>query len=340
MFDSLPGSIGLFLGAALIIAVAGVQLTIRAQQLAVLTGLGELLTGAVLIGLITSLSGLVTTITAAHSGHASLAMSNALGGIAVQTLFLAIADMVYRSANLEHAAASEANLLQGAVLIVLLTLPLLAITQPGFTVAGIHPVSVMLVAGYLFGLRLMNQAQRRPMWLPRVTRQTYKETKATGKATRRNITVLWLGFVCLGVLVAGAGWVLAQSAITISVRVGLAESVVGGILTAVTTSLPELVVAIAAVRRGALSLAVGDILGGNTFDVLFLAAADAAYRDGSVYTAAGQEDIFWIALAILLTGVLLLGLIRREKHGIGNIGFESFLVLILYFVGVIALAVH
>ncbi len=33
----------------------------------------------------------------------------------------------------------------------------------------------------------------------------------------------------------------------------------------------------------------------------------------------------------MLTGLLLLGLLRREKHGIANIGFESFLILILYF---------
>jgi len=29
--------------------------------------------------------------------------------------------------------------------------------------------------------------------------------------------------------------------------------------------------------------------------------------------------------------VLLLGLLRREKHGVANIGFESFLILVLYF---------
>ena len=43
------------------------------------------------------------------------------------------------------------------------------------------------------------------------------------------------------------------------------------------------------------------------------------------------------ALAILLVGVLLVGLLRREKHGIANIGFESVLVLVLYVLGVTAL---
>jgi cation:H+ antiporter len=31
-----------------------------------------------------------------------------------------------------------------------------------------------------------------------------------------------------------------------------------------------------------------------------------------------------------MTGVLLMGLIRRERRGIANIGFESFAILVLY----------
>jgi cation:H+ antiporter len=41
-----------------------------------------------------------------------------------------------------------------------------------------------------------------------------------------------------------------------------------------------------------------------------------------------------MALSLLMAAVLLLGLIRREEHGIGNIGFESVLVLALYLGGV------
>ena len=94
-----------------------------------------------------------------------------------------------------------------------------------------------------------------------------------------------------------------------------------------------MVTSIAAVRHGALTLVVGDIIGGNSFDVLFIAFADVAYRDGSIYHALTQSQSFIIALTILMTGILILGLLRREKHGISNIGFESFLILILYLGG-------
>lgn len=40
--------------------------------------------------------------------------------------------------------------------------------------------------------------------------------------------------------------------------------------------------------------------------------------------------LFLLALTLLLTAVLLMGLVRRERFGLGNIGFESILVIGLY----------
>ena len=56
-------------------------------------GPGEVLVGGVLVGAATSLSDTTTSVTAAWSGHAGLVFSNARGGIAAQTAFLAIADI-------------------------------------------------------------------------------------------------------------------------------------------------------------------------------------------------------------------------------------------------------
>lgn len=125
--------------------------------------------------------------------------------------------------------------------------------------------------------------------------------------------------------------------IAILARTGLSETVVGAFFTAIATSLPELVTAVAAVRQGALTLAVGDIIGGNTFDVLFIAFSDVAYRGGSIYHAISLNEVYMASLTIVLAGILLLGLLRREKSGIANIGFESFLVLVLYAMSVVVL---
>lgn len=374
--ESLTINIGLFVLSALAIALSGTWMIAIADRLAKQTGLGEALMGALFLGFSTSLPGIVTSVTAAYSGYPELSISNALGDIAAQTAFLGIADITYLEFNLEYAAASVATLTQGNLLIVLLAIPLLTIAYPSFTIWGIHPASIALVAVYIFGLRLVAEAQSLPMWNPKqidkVTIGIHLAPKinetskisvpqeqaipyAVGVSTAQSILPapsidvnseiekpqefelespgiigLWLRFFLLAAVLAIAGYGLEQTGVYIANSTNLSENVVGSLFTALSTSLPELVTALAAVRRGALTLAVSNVLGGNSFDILFLAISDLAYRDGSIYQALTEHEVFILALTILMTAILVLGLLRREKHGIGNIGFESFFVLLLY----------
>ncbi|MAA74577.1 MAG: cation transporter [Salinisphaeraceae bacterium] len=328
----LAAVIAVFLASAGVIALAGTRMTRLADRLADLTGMGEALFGAVLLGGVTSLPGILASVVAALEGYPQLAVSNAVGGIAAQITFLAVADIFYRKANLEHAAASVENLVQAALLGALLSIPLLAMSAPDFHVWGVNPASVLLIGAYVFGIRLVAQARSGAYWQPRHTAETTldePDEPAPG-ATRSALWRVWGAFALYGGIVAVAGYTVAESGIALSQRTGLSETVVGGLFTAIATSLPELVTSIAAVRRGALTLAVGGIIGGNSFDVLFVAFSDVAYRPGSIYHAINEQQIFVIALSLLLNGILLLGLLRRERRGIANIGFESFLVLLLY----------
>jgi cation:H+ antiporter len=74
-------------------------------------------------------------------------------------------------------------------------------------------------------------------------------------------------------------------------------------------------------------LAVGGIVGGNTFDTLFLSLADVAYRDGSIFHAMTARDALLLAAAIVMTAILLMGLIVRDRRGIG---FEGITILVVY----------
>lgn len=326
---SLVVNIGLLIVATLVIGVVGSRLAGIADELADATGLGEALAGALFLGLTTSLPGIMTSVVTAANGFPQLSASNAVGGIAAQTAFLAVADIAYKDANLEHAAASPANILQGTLLITLLTIPLLAATSPNISFWGIHPATPIMFIVYIYGLRLVSQARETPMWRPRKTAETREDEPEEGDE-QQSLTRLWIGFVALALVLAAAGWTVARTGEVIALRSGLSQTAVGGLFTAISTSLPELVTSIAAVRRGALTLAVGGIIGGNAFDTLFLAVSDIAYREGSIYHALVDRQIFLIALTILLTGILVLGLVRREKRGIANIGLESFLILTLY----------
>lgn len=328
-----------FCACAVVIALAGTRITRVVDQLADRTGIGEAAAGAVLLGASTSLGGSVLSVTAAWHGHAELAVSNALGGIAVQTFFLAVADMVYRRANLEHAAASVPNMMQNGLLICLLSLILFAPYLPDVTVLGVHPVTPVLLGAYIYGIYLVRNASESPMWRPSITRET-REDKPDDVTAMPPLFRLWAEFLFLMAVLGVAGWTLEPAATVIADKTNLTQTFVGVMLTAVSTSIPELVTSIAAVRRGALTLAVGGIIGGNAFDTLFTAASDISYREGSIYHAMPEDSKFWAVLTLLMSGVLMMGLIRRERHGIGQIGMESVVILLLYVLGVVLLLVN
>lgn len=328
MFSSLIPSIIAFGVAALVIVIAGSQLARLADTLADRTGLGEALFGVLFLAGATSLPDFAATLSAAVDARPDLAMSNVMGSMAVNLAFLGVADIVYRKANLEHAAASPVNLMLAALLIVLLTLPLLAIFTPTVTQWGVHPITPVIVAAYLFGLHLVRRTRARPMWFPRQTLQTVSDEPE--KHQRGRSDTVWLGFIGMAIVTGMAGWILMEAAKGIADQTGLSETLVGGLFTALATSTPELVTTIVAVRIGALTLAVSNILGTNCFNMLVVAAADVGYAHGSIYHDMAPVQMTWGLVSILMTAILLLGMVRRETYGIGRIGFESALILGVY----------
>lgn len=318
--------VGLFLLAAGVIGVAGSYMVAVADRIADRTGIGETITGGILLGISTSLSGVVSATTAAAEGQASLAFATAVGGIPAQTAFLVIADLTNRKVNLEHAAADATNMLLATALMVMMSLVLAAYLLPAFTVFSVHPLSVVLVAVYLLAARAAFTMRAAPMWRPTLTPDTrYDEPdRASQKAA---LVPLLAQCAALVAVLAVAGYTIAMTGAALSIRFGVSQTLVGALLTAVATSIPELVTTLAAVRRGALQLAVGGIIGGNTFDILFLSLSDIAYRDGSLYHAVGARDMLLAAGSMLMTGVLLMGLLMRERKGIG---FEGSTILVIY----------
>lgn len=322
-----------FATCAVVIAFFGSKMAGYADVIADRTGLGKALIGSVLLGAGTSIAGIVTSTSTAASGAADLSVSNAMGGIVAQTMFLALADIFYKRVNLEHAGVSAVNLGQATVLIVLVALPVMAWAAPPFTLFGVNLLSPVLIAVYLIGLHNAHRIHQEPMWLPRRTKDTQEDVADEESGTGHSLGMLLAMFAGLVVVVGLAGFGVGETGLALSERLGLSGSLVGSLGTATVTSLPELVTTIAAVRRGAPQLAIGGIVGGNMFDSLFVAASDFAYRDGSIYHAISDATVFWMGLVIVMTAVLLLGLLRREREGPGKIGWESVVLIGLWLLG-------
>ena len=138
----------------------------------------------------------------------------------------------------------------------------------------------------------------------------------------------------LATLVAGV--VLERAGDAASEQIGLSGVLFGATVLALATSLPEISTGIQAVRQGDDNLAVSDIFGGNAFlPVLFLVATVLSGK--AVLPQANASDVYLTALAALLTLVYAVGLVFRPKRRIIGMGVDSFVVVVLYLVGVAGL---
>ncbi|MCO4753591.1 MAG: hypothetical protein KC478_03875 [Bacteriovoracaceae bacterium] len=308
----------------------GIKLVTYADAIADRFHLGEALVGGLFLGAITSLSGSIVSGLSAYNGFYSMAISNCLGGIAAQTSFLIIADITYRNVNLEHAAASLPNLLSCNLLIGLIALSFLGYAIPVPEGFFFHPVSAVMVVFYLFGLKWLQETYKNPLWIPKRTKETKLDEPKYDNVEKTQTIVI--KFIAAASVVAILGYVITKSAESLVFLTGLPQNITGAFLTAIITSLPELVVSLSAVRQGALTMAVANILGGNTFDVLMLVLADGLSFEETIYVHYGKEELFLGFVIVLMTAVISIALARREKQGIGDIGFEGVTILGLYII--------
>ena len=110
----------------------------------------------------------------------------------------------------------------------------------------------------------------------------------------------------------------------------------GATILAAATALPEISTGLASMKLKDYQMAISDIFGGNAFlPVLFLVATTLSGK--SVLPQAQKTDIYLTALAILLTIVYVCGLIFRPRRQLIRMGIDSFLVMLLYLLGVIGL---
>lgn len=144
-------------------------------------------------------------------------------------------------------------------------------------------------------------------------------------------------FVAAALTILFTGPRLAATADAISQRTHIGQAMIGALLLGATTSLPGIITSVATAGFGYPELSISNAIGGITVQTAFLAFADIAYRGGSLYHAFNDRHVFVMSVAILMTSVLLLGLLKRERHGFGGIGFESTIILLLYAASVVIL---
>jgi cation:H+ antiporter len=131
-----------------------------------------------------------------------------------------------------------------------------------------------------------------------------------------------------------AGPSLAHVAGELAERSGWGGTFVGTTLVAVTTSLPELVASIAAVRLGAIDLAIGNAFGSNAFNMILFMPLDACHT-GPLFTAVSPVHAVTALAVILATAIAVLGQLYHEERRIPLIEPDAVLMLLVIIGGLL-----
>lgn len=326
----LPVDIALFIAGAAAIWIAGRAATRTAQQIADRLRLGEAFVGILLLGLLTSLPEIATTSTAAAFGHAALAGSNLLGGVAMQMALLAAIDgLALRSRSLTAACRSAALRRQAVLLTALSTVSALGIAaadQPTRLAAAGGPVLLAVI--YLAGIYSLYRLEKKE----RGAGPPGRDAESPRPTTSTPRLGLWFALSALGVFIGG--FIVAEAASAIAEQSGISETIVGASLVAISTSLPELTTTYAAVRLGAYGMAVGNILGTNALELALFLPADLIYREGPIFAVLGRPELAIATVNVALGLAIVYGLTRRDDRSVFGFGADSLLMLALYCVGV------
>ena len=337
-----------FVAAAVVVWVSGVRLSKAVDVLSTRLGLGEALGGVVLLALATNLPEIAITASAALSGDIGIAVGNILGGIAIQTVVLAVLDAFTEQDRppLTYQAASLVLVLEGALVIAVLVLVVMGTQLPaGLTAFHLAPASVAIAAVWASSLLLLNRAQHGLPWhaageapggqqepTGHSTRKT--EAHATAKGISTRSATVTFSVAALATLLGGVA--LERSGDAIAGHLGMNGVLFGATFLAAATALPELSTGLTSVRLRDYKLAISDIFGGNAFlPVLFLVAVVLSGK--AVLPAAQNTDIYLTGLGALLTAVYVWGLVTRPRKRILRMGPDSLAVVILYVVGIAGL---
>ena len=168
MFSSAPlfGLVGIFVVAAAVVWIAGIQLSNTTDILSSRFGLGQALAGLILLAFVTNLPEIAITATAALSHNIGLAVGNILGGIAVQTLVLVLLDgFGVPDHPLTYRAASLVLVLEGALVIGVLAVAVMGTQLPSsLIVARVGPGALLITIVWLAGLWLLDRASKGLPW--------------------------------------------------------------------------------------------------------------------------------------------------------------------------------
>lgn len=304
---SLLGIITLFALCVVVIVVSGTRLSYYGDVIAERSGLGQAWVGVIAMASVTSLPELVTGVSASIIGAPEIAAGDVVGSCLFNLLIVGVLDLL-SPRPLFHRLRPVHTLSAALGAALLLAVAASVLTAEHWPVIGwVGLPSVILFGGYMMAVRSIYNFEH-----------THDQVADTDALSERYAHLslkgaLWRYGGTAVVLVAAAAnlpWLAVQFA----EATGLAQAFVGTAFVALSTSLPEVVVSIAAMRLGAWDMAVANVLGSNMFNVAILAVDDLFFTDGPLMSAIAPGHAITAIAAAGMSVIIIAGLVAKPPR--------------------------
>jgi cation:H+ antiporter len=265
---------------------------------------------------------------AAAMSAPDLGMGDLTGSCIMNLIILAIVDLLQKTRGALLSRLAAAHALSGVLSIALVaTIGLFVLFEsrlPPSGVLGLSWGSIAVGLGYLVGIRMVYHDQQMSM------REVagLQEPAALHDAPRHAFLKAAGAFVAAALCIVVVAPLLARSADRIAELSGLGGTFVGTTLVALSTSLPELVSTLAALRMGATDLAIGNVFGSNAFNMLIVVAMDLVYA-GPLLSSVSSTHAITCFGVILVSSVVILGQLYRVEKRIIFLEPDAVLILTL-----------
>jgi cation:H+ antiporter len=322
-----------FVALTAIILFSGSKLSKYGDIIAEKTGLGRTWIGVILMASVTSLPELITGISSvALFDLPSITVGDILGSCMFNLSIIALLDVMVGSVPVS-ARVHEGHVLSasfGVFVLGLVSLSLLVgMDFPSIGWIGVY--SLVFIVTYFLAMRIifLYERSRIAKFVKEITEELKYDSLSKARAYKM--------YVANAIVVVGAATYLPRVGEEVAKITGFGQTFVGTVFIALSTSLPEVVVSIAAVRIGAVDLAVGNLFGSNLFNVFILALDDIFYTKGPILSYVSEDHIFTPISSMMMTAIAIIGLTYRASRKPLFLAWDSIGILITYFVTILVL---
>jgi cation:H+ antiporter len=279
--------------------------------------LPELLIGATVVSIGTTLPEVMVSTTSALSGHGEIAYGNAIGSVICNTALIAAITVAIRPGQVNR---------------ITLRTPVLFFFGAGVLYAVVayvtgyfsRPVGFVLLAIFvIYMVVTVLQMKKNPEEV---------ETESEEEPARQRTLFLEIVLLVIGAaLIAVGARLLVDNGTKIAQALGVPESVIALTFVALGTSLPELVTAITSLVKGHSALSLGNVIGANLFNLVLVSGASVSLKPFTIpqnSTIAGHNASLVMDFPVMFAVMLLLTVPALIRGKLSR--WQGILLLLIY----------